>query len=78
MKELSFYVTNAAEINKKYRGKHIAMVDDAVVASGDDPRKVWETARSCFRSQRRDLYATYWLSSDTGKKNLDFSEKFSE
>lgn len=45
MKELSFYVTNAEEINKKYRGKHIAIVDDKVVASGDDPKKVWETAK---------------------------------
>lgn len=45
MKELSFYVTNAEEINKKYRGKHIAIVNDKIVASGDDPRKVWEAAK---------------------------------
>jgi len=45
MKELTFYVTNAEEINRKYRGKHIAIVDDKVVASGDDPRQVWEAAK---------------------------------
>jgi len=45
MKELTFYVTNAEEINKKYSGKHIAIVDDKVVASGNDPRKVWEAAK---------------------------------
>ena len=45
MKELAFYVRNADEINRKYRGKHIAIVDDKVVASGDDPREVWEEAK---------------------------------
>lgn len=49
---MSFYVTNAEEINKKYRGKHIAIVDDKVVASGDDPRKVWEQAKKkCSEKQ---------------------------
>lgn len=45
MKELAFYVTNAEKINRKYSGKHIAIVDNKVVASGDDPKKVWEAAR---------------------------------
>ena len=36
MTELAFYVANAEEINRKYRGKHIAIVEDKVVASGDD------------------------------------------
>jgi len=45
MKELTFYVTNAEAINKKYSGKHIAIVDNKVVASGNDPKKVWEEAK---------------------------------
>lgn len=45
MKELTFYVTNAEEINRRYRGKHIAIVDDKVVASGNNPQEVWEKAK---------------------------------
>jgi hypoxanthine-guanine phosphoribosyltransferase len=45
MNELTFYVTNAEEINKKYSGKHIAIVDNKVVASGNDPKEVWEIAK---------------------------------
>lgn len=45
MKELAFYVEKAEEINKKYSGEHIAIVDDRVVASGSDPKKVWEEAK---------------------------------
>lgn len=52
MKEMSFYVANAEEINKKYHGKHIAIVDDRIIASGDDPRKVWEVAKKkCPKKQ---------------------------
>jgi hypothetical protein len=45
MSELAFYVANAEEINRRYCGKHIAIVDDRVVASGDDPKEVWEAAK---------------------------------
>ncbi len=45
MKELTFYITDADEINRKYRGKHIAIVDDKVVASGNDPKEVWKKAK---------------------------------
>ena len=48
MTELAYYVTNAEEINRKYSGKHIAIVDDKVVASGDDPKKVWEAAKKKY------------------------------
>ena len=52
MKELSFYGADAEEINRKYRGRHIAIVDDKVVASGDDPKKVWEAAKKkCPKKQ---------------------------
>ena len=48
MKELTFYVTDAEKINKKYSGKHIAIVDDKVVASGSDPKEVWEKAKKKY------------------------------
>jgi hypoxanthine-guanine phosphoribosyltransferase len=48
MTELAYYVTNAEEINRRYSGKHIAIVDDKVVASGDDPKKVWEVAKKKY------------------------------
>jgi hypothetical protein len=32
MKELKFYISDAEKINRKYHGKHIAIVDDKVVA----------------------------------------------
>ena len=41
MKELTFYVADAEKINRKYRGKHMAIVGDKVVASGSDPKKTW-------------------------------------
>jgi hypothetical protein len=40
--ELAFYVEDAKEINKKLSGKQIAIVDNQVVASGDDPKKAWK------------------------------------
>jgi hypothetical protein len=45
MKEFAFYVADAEKINRKYGGKHIAIVDDKVVASGSDPKEVWERAK---------------------------------
>lgn len=47
-KELAFYVSEADEINKKYSGKHIAIIDDQVVASGSDPKEVWEQAKKKY------------------------------
>jgi hypothetical protein len=52
MKELTFYITNAEEINKKYSGKHIAIVDNQVVASGTDPKKVWEQAKKKYPNKK--------------------------
>ncbi len=45
MDELTFYVTNAKKINKKYAGKHIAIIGNKVVASGHSPKEVWEKAK---------------------------------
>lgn len=50
--ELRFYIQDAEEINKKYSGKHIALIDNQVVASGDDPKEVWEQAKKkCPKKQ---------------------------
>jgi hypothetical protein len=45
VKELQFYVSRAPEINRRFRGKHIAIVGDRVVASGDSPAEVWRRAK---------------------------------
>lgn len=44
MNELLFYVGEARAINKKFKGMHIALVDNEVVASGKDPKSVWDEA----------------------------------
>jgi hypothetical protein len=50
--ELTFYIKDAEKINKKYSGKHIAIVDNQVVASGSDPKAVWEKAKKkCPKKQ---------------------------
>jgi hypoxanthine-guanine phosphoribosyltransferase len=52
VKELDFYVADADKINKKYSGKHIAIVDDEVVASGIDPKEVWEKAKKKYPNKQ--------------------------
>ncbi len=52
MKELTFYVADAEEINRKYGGKHIAIIDDKVVASGNDPKEVWEKAKAKYPDKK--------------------------
>lgn len=52
MRELSFYLANAKEIGHKYRGKHIAIVGERVVAAGDSPKEVWEVAKKHFPRSR--------------------------
>ena len=44
MNELHFYVTRASEINRRFRGKHIAIIGNRVVASGKSPAEVWKRA----------------------------------
>ncbi len=48
MKELQFFVTKALDINRRFRGKHIAIIGDKVVASGKSPLEVWQRARKAF------------------------------
>ena len=45
MKELQFYVSRASEINRRFRGKHIAIIGDQVVAAGKSPAEVWKRAK---------------------------------
>ena len=46
--ELRFYVSNAEKINKRFRGKHIAIVGARVVAAGKSPMEVWERAKKAY------------------------------
>ncbi len=50
--EMLFYSSNAESINHKYAGKHIAIVGEKVVASGEDPREVWLEAKKKFPSKQ--------------------------
>ncbi len=45
MEELRFYLSKAREINRRFRGKHIAIIGDRVVASGKSPIEVWQRAK---------------------------------
>lgn len=47
-KELQLYVSKARDINRRFRGRHIAIVGDRVVASGKSPSEVWERARRAY------------------------------
>ena len=44
-REFRLYITNAREINKRFRGRHIAIIRDRVVASGKSPFEVWQKAK---------------------------------
>lgn len=44
-RELRFYVSKASEVNRRYKGKHIAIIGDRVVASGKSPMEVWQRAK---------------------------------
>lgn len=43
--EIQFYVSKAKEINRRFRGRHIAIIGDRVVASGRSPIEVWQRAK---------------------------------
>lgn len=63
MEELIFYLTKAREINKKYSGKHIAIIDNKVVASGESAKEVWLKAKRKYPKKRPVL--TYVPEKDT-------------
>ena len=45
MRELRFYVSSAREINKRFAGRHIAIIGNKVAASGKSPMEVWKRAK---------------------------------
>ena len=47
-RELQFYVSKAGEINRRFRGRHIAIIGDRVVASGKSPIEVWKRAKKAY------------------------------
>ena len=44
-REFRFYVSKAPEINRRFAGKHVAIVGNQVVASGESPLEVWKRAK---------------------------------
>ena len=51
-REFRFYVSNAPEINRRFAGKHVAIIGDRVGASGESPLKVWERAKKSHPKSR--------------------------
>ncbi len=50
--ELQFYVSKSTEINRRFRGRHIAIVGGRVVASGKSPLEVWKRAKHAYPSSK--------------------------
>ncbi len=44
-REFRFYVSKAPEINRRFAGKHVAIIGDQIVASGKSPLEVWKRAK---------------------------------
>jgi hypothetical protein len=47
-KEFNYYSSHSLEISRKYKGKHIAIVGNKIVASGKNAMTVWESARKLY------------------------------
>jgi Family of unknown function (DUF5678) len=55
-REFRFYVSKAPEINKRFAGKHVAIIGDRIVASGKSPLEVWNRAKK-LHPQSKPLLA---------------------
>ncbi len=55
-REFRFYVSKAPEINRRYAGKHVAIIGDRIVASGKSPLEVYKRAKK-FHPQSRPFLA---------------------
>jgi hypothetical protein len=44
-REFRYYVSEATIINKRYAGKHVAIIGDRIVASGRSPLEVYNRAK---------------------------------
>ena len=62
-KEFEFYIKHSGEINRRYSGKHIAIVGNRVVASGDSAMDVLKKAKQKYPKKRPVL--TYVPEKDT-------------
>ena len=51
-REFRFYVSKAPEINKRFAGKHVAIIGDRVVASGKSPMEVCKRAKKSYPQSR--------------------------
>ncbi|MBO0888444.1 hypothetical protein J2P12_05020 [Candidatus Bathyarchaeota archaeon] len=51
-REFRFYVSKAPEINRRFAGKHVAIVGDRIVASGTSPLDVWKRAKKSHPQSR--------------------------
>ncbi len=51
-REFRFYVSKAPEINKRFAGKHVAIIGDRIVASGKSPLKVYNRAKKSHPQSR--------------------------
>ncbi len=51
-REFRFYVSKASEINRRFAGKHVAIIGDRIVASGKSPLEVWTRARKSHPKSR--------------------------
>ena len=51
-REFRFYVSKSTEINRRYAGKHVAIVGDHVVASGKSPLEVYNRAKKLHPQSR--------------------------
>jgi len=63
MDELKFYIAKAREINKRYGGRHIAIVGKKVVASGNSALDVFKKAKKKYPKSKPVL--TYVPKKDT-------------
>jgi uncharacterized protein DUF5678 len=51
-REFRFYVSKAPEINRRYAGKHVAIIGDRIVASGKSPLEVYKRAKKSHPQSR--------------------------
>jgi len=62
-KEFEFYIKHSNEINRRYSGKHIAIIGNKVVASGDSAISVLKKAKLKYPKKKPVL--TYVPEKDT-------------
>ena len=51
-REFRFYVSKAPEFNKRFAGKHVAIIGDQIVASGKSALEVYKRAKKAHPQSR--------------------------